>query len=120
MAVQTGHRRYFDTVPRLMEGGGAFLEYNHSLWASHESPIWLGVYGEYARSAVNLLKGYELEQPARMVHESKGNTGDVFFRVNLAVGGELDDAVESVKQQVKAVLERWKALLTSSGLGPQD
>jgi len=55
-----------------------------------------------------------------MVHESKGNTGDVFFRVNLPVGGELDDAVESVKQQVKAVLERWKALLTSSGLGPQD
>jgi hypothetical protein len=44
----------------------------------------------------------------------------VFFRVNLPVGGELDDAVESVKQQVKAVLERWKALLTSSGLGPQD
>ena len=78
MAVQTGRRRYFDTVPRLMEGGGAFLEYNHSLWASHESPIWLGVYGEYARSAVNLLKGYELEQPARMVHGRKGNTGDVF------------------------------------------
>ena len=55
-----------------------------------------------------------------MVHESKGNTGDVFFRVNLPVGAELDDVVESVKQQVRAVLERWKALLTSSGLGPQD
>jgi len=103
-----------------MEGGGVFLEYNHSLWANHESPIWLGVYGEYARSAVNLLKGYELEQPARMVHESKGNTGDVFFRVNLPVGAELDAVVESVKQQVRAVLERWKALLTSSELGPQD
>ena len=103
-----------------MEGGGAFLEYNHSLWANHESPIWLGVYGQYAWSAMNLLKGYELERPTRMVHESKGNTGDVFFRVNLPVGGELDDAVGSVKQQVKAVLERWKALLTSSGLGPQD
>ena len=103
-----------------MEGGGVFLEYNYSLWANHESPIWLGVYGEYARSAVNLLKGYELEQPARMVHESKGNTGDVFFRVNLPVGAELDDVVESVKQQVRSVLERRKALLTSSELGPQD
>ena len=69
---------------------------------------------------MNLLKGYELEQPARMVHESKGNTGDVFFRVNLPVGAELDDVVESVKQQVRSVLERRKALLTSSGLGPQD
>ena len=69
---------------------------------------------------MNLLKGYELEQPARMVHESKGNTGDVFFRVNLPVGAELDDVVESVKQQVRSVLKRRKALLTSSGLGPQD
>ena len=55
-----------------------------------------------------------------MVHESKGNTGDVFFRVNLPVGAELDDVVESVKQPVRVDLERWKALLTSSGLGPQD
>ena len=69
---------------------------------------------------MNLLKGYELERPARMVHESKGNTGDVFLRVNLPVGAELDDVEESVKQQVRAVLERWKALLTSSGRGPQD
>ena len=89
-----------------MEGGGVFLEYNHSLWANHESPIWLGVYGQYAWSAMNLLKGYELERPARMVHESKGNTGDVFFRVNLPIRSELDDVVKSVKQQVKAVLER--------------
>ena len=103
-----------------MEGDGAFLEYNHSLWASHESPICLGVYGGGRQVSVNLLKGYELEQPARMVHESKGNTGDVFFRVNLPVGAELDDVVESVKQQVRSVLERRKALLTSSGLGPQD
>ena len=69
---------------------------------------------------MHLLNGYELEQPARIVYESKGNIGDVFFRVNLPIGSELDDVMESVKQQVKAVLERWKALLTSSGLGPQD
>jgi hypothetical protein len=111
----TGHRRYFNTVPALLaiEGEGLQLEYNHELWAIHESPIWLGVYWSsnrtaLKRSALKLLESYELEQPPRMVRDTEGG---VFFRVTLPVGAEFDDVVYSVEQQVKAVLDDWKMRL---------
>jgi hypothetical protein len=101
--LRNGYRRYFDAVPKILPSQFG-LEYNLDLWRQHEHPMWLRAYRAYGSLIGQEFEDYERAVPTRLI---RGDSGDIFFRINLPIGAEIDDVVRNISLQIQEILDRF-------------
>jgi hypothetical protein len=105
--VRSGYRRYFDALPRIIPKRQFGLEYNLDLWRQYEHPIWLRGHREYGELAGRDFEDDERAIPARLIRE---NSGEIFFRISLPIGAEIDEVVRNITLQVQTILNKFQTL----------
>ncbi len=53
------------------------------------------------------FEDYERAVPTRLIRE---DSGDIFFRINLPVGAEIDDVVRNISLQIQEILDRFRTV----------
>ncbi|MQF67588.1 hypothetical protein FIM07_04010 [SAR202 cluster bacterium AD-802-F09_MRT_200m] len=104
--LRYGYRRYFDAMPAVLPHNFGF-EYNLELWRQYEHPVWLWGHQAYGSLARRGFEDYERSVPSRLIRE---DSGDIFFRINLPVGAEIDEVVRNITLQIQEILTRFRAL----------
>ena len=83
------------------------LEYNLEFWRQYGHPIWLWGHRAYGSLAGQGFEDYERSVPSRLITD---DSGDIFFRINLPVGAEIDEVVRNITLQIQEILTRFRAL----------
>ena len=104
--LRHGYRRYFDALPRILPHNFG-LEFNLNLWRQYEQPIWLWAHREYGSMARQEFGDYERSVPNRLVRE---DSGDIYFRLNLPIGAEIDEVVRNITLQIQTILNKFQTL----------
>ena len=104
--LRNGYRRYFDAMPKILPSQFG-LEYNLDLWRQYEHPVWLRGHRAYGSLARQEFEDYERAVPTRLIRE---DSGDIFFRINLPIGAEIDEVVRNITLQIQEILNRFQAL----------
>jgi len=105
--MRSGYRRYFDALPRIIPTRQFGLEYNLDFWRKCEHPLWLWAHREYGSLAGLEFEDYERALPTKLIRE---NSGDIFFRISLPIGAEIDEVVRNITLQIQEILDRFQAL----------
>ena len=50
---------------------------------------------------------YERAVPTRLIRE---DSGDIFFRIDLPIGAEIDDIVRNISLQIQEILDRFQTV----------
>ena len=66
--------------------------------------MWLRAYRAYESLIGQEFEDYERAVPTRLIRE---DSGDIFFRINLPVGAEIDDVVRNISLQIQEILDRF-------------
>ena len=104
--MRNGYRRYFNPMPRILPHNFG-LDYNLDLWRQYEHPMWLWAYREYGSLIRQEFVDYERAVPTRLIRE---DSGDIFFRINLPVGAEIDEVVRNISLQIQEILDRFRTV----------
>ena len=104
--MRNGYRRYFNPMPRILADNFG-LDYNLDLWRQYEHPVWLRGHRAYGSLARQGFEDYERAVPTRLIRE---DSGDIFFRINLPIGAEIDEVVRNITIQTQEILNRFQTL----------
>ena len=104
--LRNGYRRYFDAAPQILPHQFG-LEYNLDLWRQYEHPMWLRGHRAYGHLAGQEFEDYERAVPTRLIRE---DSGEIFFRISLPIGAEIDEVVRNITLQIQEILNRFHAL----------
>ena len=104
--MRHGYRRYFDAMPAVLPHNFG-LEYNLEFWRQYEHPVWLWGHRAYGSLAGQGFEDYERSVPLRLIRD---DSGDIFFRINLPVGAEIEEVVRNITLQIQEILTRFRAL----------
>ena len=104
--MRNGYRRYFDAMPRILPRNFG-LEYNLDFWRQYEHPMWLWGHREYGSLIRQEFVDYERAVPTRLIRE---DSGDIFFRIDLPIGAEIDDIVRNISLQIQEILDRFRTV----------
>ena len=104
--LRNGYRRYFDAMPQILPHQFG-LEYNLDLWRQYEHPMWLRGHRAYGHLAVQEFEDYERAVPTRLIRR---DSGEIFFRISLPTGAEIDEVVKNITLQIQEILNRFHAL----------
>ena len=104
--MRNGYRRYFDAMPKILPRNFG-LEYNLDFWRQYEHPMWLWGNREYGSLIRQEFVDYERAVPTRLIRE---DSGDIFFRINLPVGAEIDEVVRDISLQIQEILDRFRTV----------
>jgi hypothetical protein len=50
---------------------------------------------------------YERAVPTRLIRE---DSGDIFFRIDLPIGAEIDDVVRNINLQIQEIMDRFRTV----------
>jgi len=104
--LRNGYRRYFDAMPKILPSQFG-LEYNLDFWRQYEHPMWLWGHREYGSLIRQEFVDYERAVPTRLIRE---DSGDIFFRIDLPIGAEIDDVVRNISLQIQEILDRFRTV----------
>ena len=69
--------------------------------------MWLRGHQAYGNLAGQEFKDYERAVLTRLI---RGDSGDIFFRINLPVGAEIDEVVRNVTLRIQEIRNRSHSL----------
>ena len=77
------------------------------LWQRYEHPVWLWADKEYGGLLGQEFEDYRRALPPKLIEE---DAGDIFLRIDLQVGAEIDEVVRNITLQIQEILTRFHAL----------